>query len=85
MKLTVVEAHAVLGVAVSASADDKKRAYRKLALLSHPDKNRDDPTAKVSEKTVCLHPQRERKSSACHLMPRQCCLLTARAVISLAA
>jgi hypothetical protein len=44
--------HQILGVASDASQAEIKRAYRKLAFKTHPDRNPEDPTAEARFKTV---------------------------------
>ena len=41
-----------LGVDRNTSAEDLKKAYRKLAMKYHPDQNKDDPTAEAKFKEI---------------------------------
>ncbi|KAI0300680.1 X-domain of DnaJ-containing-domain-containing protein [Multifurca ochricompacta] len=44
----------LLGVPVDATTDDIKKAYRRLAIKYHPDKNRDDPNAEERFKAIAI-------------------------------
>ncbi|EJD38159.1 DnaJ-domain-containing protein [Auricularia subglabra TFB-10046 SS5] len=44
----------LLGVPVTATTDDVKKAYRRLAIKFHPDKNRDDPEAEEKFKLIAI-------------------------------
>ncbi|KAF4622129.1 hypothetical protein D9613_009098 [Agrocybe pediades] len=44
----------ILGVPVTATTDDIKKAYRRLAIKHHPDKNPDDPDAEARFKDIAI-------------------------------
>lgn len=44
----------ILGVPVTATTDDIKKAYRRLAIKHHPDKNPDDPEAEDRFKQIAI-------------------------------
>ncbi|KZT01856.1 DnaJ-domain-containing protein [Laetiporus sulphureus 93-53] len=44
----------ILGVPVDATTDDIKKAYRRLAIKNHPDKNPDDPHAEERFKEIAI-------------------------------
>ncbi|KAG6840943.1 hypothetical protein C0991_003127 [Blastosporella zonata] len=44
----------ILGVAIDATTDDIKKAYRRLAIKHHPDKNPDDPHAEERFKEIAI-------------------------------
>ncbi len=55
VKLTLAEAYTILGLpstyatsTTPPSEDEIKKAYRKMAVKTHPDKNQDDPVSLLS-------------------------------------
>ncbi|EIM80660.1 DnaJ-domain-containing protein [Stereum hirsutum FP-91666 SS1] len=49
-----MEYYDLLGVPVDATTDDIKKAYRRLAIKHHPDKNPDDPNAEEKFKEIAI-------------------------------
>ena len=65
--MTKRDYYEVLGVDKKASNDDIKKAYRKLAIKYHPDKNQGDKAAeeKFKEATEAYEILIDEKSAAC--------------------
>ena len=47
--------YATLGVGVRATTEEIRAAYKRLALLHHPDKNQNDAAAQVGEEQCKQH------------------------------
>mmetsp|Transcript_9538 Transcript_9538/g.19748 ORF Transcript_9538/g.19748 Transcript_9538/m.19748 type:complete len:149 (+) Transcript_9538:99-545(+) len=71
----------LLGVPVGASREEVKEAYRKLALRTHPDRNRSDPAAftRINDAYKILNAAPEARSDTYYTQTRQSHTFTSRA------